>query len=602
MTGNGLAAAPDGDRIVDPPSTSDRRSLATTVLVGWGVAAIVLTLVSIPQIVRLHFPDPDDALRLVEVRDWLAGQGWWDVSQHRLWFGAFQMHWSRLVDLPLAASLIVLQPLGAAWATRLTMTIVPLVTLLVVMALGAELTRRMSDVDRARMAVLLAPLSVPLVYQLRPMRIDHHGWQVALAMAGAVALMGRPDRRSGALCGLALAALVTVSLEGLPIAAAILGVMALAAAVDTRRRDQALAALWTLSAGVVVLQIATRGPNMMAPACDAIAPVWIAAMATSTILASLALAVRTRSIALRLVLLAAAGGAALAVVYVLAPQCTQGPFATLDPLVYGLWYRNVSEGLPVWDQFLPWALATISFPIIGLVGATMAWRSSAGEARFRWAMILGLSAAAFALSLLVMRMGATANALALPGGAWLLHAMLGRARAVVSTPKRTVATAAALVAVTPGLMGGMLLGAPLGGGVTRQVAMTGRVIASCDPRENVSDLAALPAATLFAPLDIGPAILALTGHRAIGSGYHRNAGSIHVVLATFLAPPDRAKAVVLASGATYVVGCPGMNETEIYKSVAANGLWARLERGDRFAWLQPVQIAHSPMLVWRVIR
>ena len=46
----------------------------------------------------------DDAMRLVQVRDLLAGQGWFDTTQYRLDPPAgVLMHWSRLIDLPIAA-------------------------------------------------------------------------------------------------------------------------------------------------------------------------------------------------------------------------------------------------------------------------------------------------------------------------------------------------------------------------------------------------------------------------------------------------------------------------------------------------------------------
>ncbi|MGO7426910.1 hypothetical protein ACCT09_45980, partial [Rhizobium ruizarguesonis] len=44
-------------------------------------------------------PDNDDGMRLVEVRDFLAGQGWFDLMQYRLGLdGGTLMHWSRLID------------------------------------------------------------------------------------------------------------------------------------------------------------------------------------------------------------------------------------------------------------------------------------------------------------------------------------------------------------------------------------------------------------------------------------------------------------------------------------------------------------------------
>ena len=70
----------------------------------WGLAALILLAVRWHAIATHNFADVDDQLRLVEVRDWLNGQSFYDVTQYRMnqpW-GA-PMHWSRLVDMPLAA-------------------------------------------------------------------------------------------------------------------------------------------------------------------------------------------------------------------------------------------------------------------------------------------------------------------------------------------------------------------------------------------------------------------------------------------------------------------------------------------------------------------
>src|SRR3569832_615924 len=55
--------------------------------------------------------DSDDAMRLTEVHDFLGGQGWFDLVQHRqnTPYGA-TMHWSRLIDLPEATLLFLLRP------------------------------------------------------------------------------------------------------------------------------------------------------------------------------------------------------------------------------------------------------------------------------------------------------------------------------------------------------------------------------------------------------------------------------------------------------------------------------------------------------------
>ena len=63
--------------------------------------------------------DTDDNLRMSQVRALLNGQDWYDLRQYKLNppEGA-NVHWSRLVDLPLAGLILALRPLSA-WRLRL---------------------------------------------------------------------------------------------------------------------------------------------------------------------------------------------------------------------------------------------------------------------------------------------------------------------------------------------------------------------------------------------------------------------------------------------------------------------------------------------------
>lgn len=578
-----------------------RHPLFRPLLVGWAIASTVLCLAYARSIAHWWFPDPDDAMRLLQVRDWIGGQSWWDVDQHRLWGGAFRMHWSRLVDLPLAGVIVLATPLlGSDAAATLAMVLVPLATLFAIMGAAALLTERLAGEEAAGLALMLVPLSIPVVYQASPLRIDHHGWQIALALAAALAVVTRTDRRSGIAAGAALATLLTISLEGLPIAAAITGIALLAWALRPERRRQALALALSMPAVLLTLHLLTRGPQAVVTTCDAVAPAWIAAIGAACLLAATIVGMSWRHPLARVAGLgiAAAGGAA--VLLRIAPACVAGPFATLEPLVRTMWYEQVSEGLPVWKQAPAWAAITVALPLVGSVGTYLAWRASAGERRTGWAMLGAVLFAATLLSLLVMRSGATANALAVPGAAYALLAMLTRARALPSVPLRTAATAGALVAASPGLAGAALFGIPAASGrvVPTVASASGRT--PCDRGRDMAALAtALPPSTLFAPIDVTAALLAWTPHRAIGAGYHRNDAAIARVLRTFMAPPEQARALVLASGADFVVGCPGENETELYKAASPNGLWARLERGERIDWLEPVPTG-APALAWRV--
>ena len=579
--------------------------LRRSILLHWAAAALVITLAFAGEIARQLYADPDDTMRRLEVRDLLAGQGWWDVSQHRLASG--MMHWSRLVDLPLATVIWPLRPLiGEIAAERAAMVIVPLLTLGVVLALLAHLASRLLDDEHARIAMLIACLSVPLVYQLRPMRIDHHGWQVACATAALLAFVAplrRPDWRSGALGGAMLGVLLTISLEGLPIAVALLALVALAGALQPARGGEFTGAAGGAFVAALLLHLLTRGPHVLTPACDAMAPVWLAVLATAALTAGAAYLARRASLLARLGLLATGGIACVGALLLVDPRCATGPFQSLDPLVRTLWYEQVAEGLPVWEQEPAWAAMCIGLPLVGLVGTVLRLRDTTGDDRTRWWLMLGAQVASVALAIQVSRAGATACAFATPGGAVVVLSLLRKARRVAHPAPRVLATAGALLVASPGLAALPFLMAAhqrVTAGTTRHLAAVDRV--SCTGIEDVRALAALPPATVFAPLDISPEIIATTPLRAIASGHHRNAAAMRDVIAGFVGTPDHARRTIARYHADYLVACPGFPELGIYRDAAPRGLWARLERGETFAWLRPVSIAGSPVLAWRVLR
>ena len=107
----------------------------------WLVLCVILFTATRTAIATMRFADPDDALRLLEVRDLLGGQNWFDVHQYRVAAPeGVPMHWSRLVDIPVAGLILLLRPLlGAAGAETVALVAVPLLTLLCALLLIARL-------------------------------------------------------------------------------------------------------------------------------------------------------------------------------------------------------------------------------------------------------------------------------------------------------------------------------------------------------------------------------------------------------------------------------------------------------------------------------
>src|SRR5690349_4439966 len=79
--------------------------------------------------------DTDDNMRMMQVRALLEGQSWFDLRQYRLSppTGA-DIHWSRLVDLPIAGLKLLLTPfLGGRVAEQWAAAIAPLLPMLAAM-------------------------------------------------------------------------------------------------------------------------------------------------------------------------------------------------------------------------------------------------------------------------------------------------------------------------------------------------------------------------------------------------------------------------------------------------------------------------------------
>src|SRR3954468_24011775 len=109
------------------------RALSFPVLLGlaWMLAAALLLAERWPEM-GLRLFDADDAMRLVEVRDFLARAMWFDLHEARIDPPAgYDTHWSRLLDAALAGLVLLLRPFtDAAMAEQLMRAVWPLLWLL----------------------------------------------------------------------------------------------------------------------------------------------------------------------------------------------------------------------------------------------------------------------------------------------------------------------------------------------------------------------------------------------------------------------------------------------------------------------------------------
>jgi hypothetical protein len=163
-------------------------------------------------------------------------------------------------------------------------------------------------------------------------------------------------------------------------------------------------------------------------------------------------------------------------------------------------------------------------------------------------------------------------------------------------PARVVGTAAALCIMTPAYA------VPLSvTPVDERLVNAAGAWNDCMAKRQLDALRRLPDGDIAAPLDITPAILLETPHRAIASGHHRNASGMRDVIRLFIFAVPQGAEIVTRRKIDYVVFCPDAPEAIRYANSGPGGLSAMLRAGAAPQWLERVSLPGLRGLqVWRV--
>ena len=573
-------------------------------LLFWLGTAGLLVYTRWAQIQSFGLGDTDDNLRMMQVRDLLRGQDWFDLRQYRLNPpGGADIHWSRLVDLPIAGLKLALAPLiGGAAAERLAVAAAPLLPLLVAMGALAVTVRRLVSPYAFALAIAIFLCGHSARNQFVPLRIDHHGWQLA-ALALAVMALTDPKRaRGGAILGLATALSLTIGLEMLLYFA-----LAGAAAVLMWVRDQGQARRLatygaSLAGGCGLGYLLFASYANRAPVCDALSPVWLSAMVGAGAVCVLLSLLPPRGTALRFAA-AAAGGLLVAGFFALAwPHC----LARLEGVseeANRLWLSNVREARPLYMHGWRTAVGVATLPLFGLVGyALMLWRSRGDGGRLaQWAAAAAPALLAALLLLWQSRAGPAAQLLAVPGATALAWAAIGGIRRSRLMLVRVFGTVTAFLLISGLLVQQGIEMIPQA--KTNRSPAVGRANAACPTMTALKPVALQPKGYVLTHVDLGPRLITVTHHDAVAGPYHRNHRDIVDTMRAFRGSAEEARRTVERRGIEYVLICPNISESTIYATQAKNGFYAQLVRGQVPAWLEPVTLpAKSPYRMWRVRR
>lgn len=578
------------------------------------VAAAIYVLHGVLGFPTLHDAagDNDSLLRLVEVHDLIGGQGWFDLHQYRMGpDGGFVMHWSRLVDAPLAIIILAATAITGSASTGDMVALVLWPMLLMALALFfiMRATRRLAGDGALFPAVVIGAVSLRFMGIFNPGSIDHHNVQLVLALATVSFLLDAArDNAKSFLAGTCTAFMLAVGMETAPYVA-VAGTAVAAWYLVEGEKAARIAAGFGVALGLtsaVVFFATVPAGGWLAAQCDAFSvPQFALAACAGFGLAGLSLSKACgRTPARRLASLAILGTAVALVARVFFPQCLGDPYAGVDPQLRRYWLDAVTEAQPLWKILAnnPGMAATYyATPLLALT--VIALRIRGQGARRAELIVAGFLAAAFLVSIWQVR-GAMFS---VPFAVLPLAAWVAERRAAASGK---VALSATLKMLLAWLVSFSVTWTAAAAGIstvfeTAPTAVAGAAAAptrtKCQRPEDYDALAALPAARVLASSNIGSPILRYSAHHVLAGPYHRNNAGNLLALHALMRPQGEAEAIVRSQNVTLVALCPGNDESDALAEWAPGGLMADLMKGNVPPWLEPVASSQDqPLVLYRV--
>jgi hypothetical protein len=548
--------------------------------------------------------DTDDNMRMMQVRGLLSGQGWYDLRQYRMTPPVgINIHWSRLVDLPIAGLILVLRPLfGGPAAERWAVAIAPMLPFLLLCFSISLTARRLIDKRAFPMALLALAFAGSTGGMFAPERIDHHGWQLAL-LALSISALADPKRiRGGLTLGISSALSLAIGLEML-IYIAIAGAATVLMWVDDRdERDRLRMYALALGGGTTLSFLIFASNENWKAVCDALSPVWLSdALLGSALLyalVSLSPADWKRRLAL-----AAGAGVIVAAFHAFAwPHCLHRLEGVSDE-VDRLWLSHVREARPFYRHGWRIASMIIALPITGAVGwGLMMWRERGDRELLR--RIMAAAAPGLAATILLFwqtRTGPAAQMLATIGAAALLWTLVPLVWSSKSAIVRVAGVCAVVLVCAGAVVPFALKFIPQAPPTPRDRAI-GKANAGCNSLWGFRPVALQPKGIVFTFVDVGPRLITVTHHDSITGPYHRNGQQIADVMNAFRGSADQAHALIHKYRSNYLLTCPSSSTTTIFMSEAPRGFYGQLERGQVPNWLAPIPLPpKSPFKMWKVV-
>ncbi|MDD3028918.1 MAG: hypothetical protein PHS57_01360 [Alphaproteobacteria bacterium] len=325
----------------------------------FGVVVMAFALQGTSPLFTYRLAGPDDFMRAHEVIQFLQGQGWYDLSVSRMSPDAGTVvHWSRLVDLPLALVALPFMPfVSVTQAVLIAAFLVPLGWLVLLLVLVQASAVPFVGKDRAFLATVFVLFAPALLFCFTPGRIDHHGVQVLIAGFGSWGLLalaqGREKPWTMPLVALAFACGFWIGAEIVPWVSVFIAVLGALAALDQRgtvARQGAVFGAFLTGWTVLLLPAALPWSDLFhSRALSWFSPAYalFAALAGGALIAGFALGRLLVSRGARFLLYVLLGVEAAGLFFLIVPQAALGPFANYDSFNATQMLDHISEAQPL---------------------------------------------------------------------------------------------------------------------------------------------------------------------------------------------------------------------------------------------------------------
>jgi hypothetical protein len=528
--------------------------------------------------------DSDDTMRVLQVRAWFSGQGFYDLFNHRSNppFGA-SMHWSRLADLPLAIAQISLRPFfGVNMAESMAVFAVPpILGLGYASLLGYGAKRLSSSKFSPFFAIIFFIFSVSATYNFMPGRVDHHGLQLICLVVMIIGLINNCNK-GGIIAGLGLGSSLTIGFEMLPLQVLAVAWLAIIWGVEGASRKRQVVGFSTSFAIAIIIGFAFNvAPNAYFTANnDALSIAQVAPILLGALTFGLAAKYgSSHKPYFRLLYL----GIIAAFVLICALQFDElfkPIYWQTSEILRTNWLLKNGEVIPMLERPILDQMAVGLLSILALFAAfshLFTNRKSPEVANWILLTILLIAAAGMAF-FYQTRFHFQATTIAI----LILAAVLPK----YLSEKSSIFALMVLAFAAPFAQTNLKQTANKNiGHNTSEYAFNG--VKKCRTTRDFAALAAQPKGLLTTNLDLGALALITTPHEVLGTAYHRDFGKEYMYQ-ILISAPEVAHTHIRAHNVDYLAYCASDVDIDQIAKLAPNGLMARLIGGQVPGYLQPI--------------